>query len=572
MRTKSAAIKKHLPNVGGLGAVIARAVKPLSHLDLTGSILDAVRNVGSVPRDVSNYCNKGQLTELGAIESEIGIGMRLFSIEDLPDGDGAQGVVARSLLTRNHSCRKALRDCERPLQIGRFEASTRYRTLFLRELCARLDAAVQEECKVLRAQGVDEIEYPEVDAALLERYIEVMASGSSGASVMAAGSTPDAEFTTHSWPASATSTSTTGGDDEDVDLLKCYLSVTIRQEGTAISKGTTGLRAWEAGLRLAAHLISDPSVIISPGTRILELGSGTGIVGAICATQQMSSSQRDVHTFMTDMPGQVSARLRDTLHLNGLDAASGIVEVKELDWLELVAERQQSQQRDDLPTVRFVAEARPTLILAADVVYDPGLIEPLVETIRACLQAGTGACKALVASTIRNSKTYDSFKASLESFGLKAKSLLFRVTFFEAEICTDNSVSAQRLRLPFVQTERHRNGESGRGSLGKFRTDFGMDGFGPSRPLPQGRPHGSERWWSLASKADNGNAAALILKREPGLGIPDLAGQFSVVSNVAGSNNRLRCCEADKRLSSGTAASLALLRRAIAARYADASQ
>ncbi|KAJ9479209.1 Protein-lysine N-methyltransferase EFM3 [Pseudozyma hubeiensis] len=248
-----------------------------------------------------------------------------------------------------------------------------------------------------------------------------MASGSSGPSVVAAGSTPDAEFTTHSWPMQAASMLATGADDEDVDLLKNHLSVTIREEGTAISKGTTGLRTWEAGLRLAAHLTSDPSVVTAPGTRILELGSGTGFVGSVCATQQMSFSSRDVHTFMTDMPGQVSARLRDTLHLNGLDAASGIVVVRELDWLELVAERQQSQQRDDLPTISFIAEARPTLILAADVVYDPDLIEPLVEAIRACLQAGTAACKALVASTIRNPKTYDSFKASLESFGLKAK-------------------------------------------------------------------------------------------------------------------------------------------------------
>ncbi|SJX62812.1 uncharacterized protein SRS1_13621 [Sporisorium reilianum f. sp. reilianum] len=304
-----------------------------------------------------------------------------------------------------------------------FEATARYRTLFLRELYARLDAAVQAECAVLRSQGVDEIEWPEVDAALLERYVEVMASGSSGAAAaVTPGSAPNTEFTTHCWPKRITGSGQIQ-DDEDTsenDLLEHYFRATIREEGSAISKGTTGLRTWEAGLRLAGHLVSDPSLITSPGTRILELGSGAGFVGTVCAVQQATSPHKDLHTFMTDMPGQVAARLRDTMQVNGLDACTGIVDVRELDWLELSAERRQSQQRDDLPTIHLLAEAKPTLILAADVVYDPDLIDPLVETIRACLEAGSSTCRALVASTIRNPDTYGSFKAALKSFGFKA--------------------------------------------------------------------------------------------------------------------------------------------------------
>ncbi|SPO25903.1 uncharacterized protein UTRI_03268 [Ustilago trichophora] len=299
---------------------------------------------------------------------------------------------------------------------SKFEATLRYRTLFLRELCARLDAAVQEECAMLRTQGVDEIDHPEMDAALLERYVEVMASGSAGVASITPGSAPDTEFTTHYWSGSASALA-----DTEAGLLNNYAKVTIREEGSAISKGTTGLRTWEAGLRLAGHLISEPTMITAPGTRILELGSGAGFVGAVCATQQIMSKHSDVHTFLTDMPGQVVARIRDTLHVNNLNSSTSIVEIKELDWLELSAERQQSQQRDDLPTINFLAEAKPTLILAADVVYDPYLIDPLVETIRACLEAGVSTCRALVASTIRNPETYGAFKASLASYGLIAE-------------------------------------------------------------------------------------------------------------------------------------------------------
>jgi len=307
-------------------------------------------------------------------------------------------------------------DLDRDLfQHCEFEASRRYRKLFLRELCAKLDAAVQAECAVFRTQGIDEIEYPEMDAALLERYVDEMASGSSSDVVSTSGPAPDTEFTTHYWPR-LIDTSTNAAEATGNELLRDFAKVTIREEGSAISKGTTGLRTWEAGLRLAGHLVSEPSLITAPGTRILELGSGAGFVGSVCAIQQTLSQIAKVNTYMTDMPGQVVARIWDTLRLNGLDSSSSIVQVKELDWLELSAERQQSQQRDDLPSIKLLGEVKPSLILAADVVYDPDLIPPLVEAIRACLEAGTSTCRALVASTIRNADTYGAFKASLGEF------------------------------------------------------------------------------------------------------------------------------------------------------------
>lgn len=92
-------------------------------------------------------------------------------------------------------------------------------------------------------------------------------------------------------------------------------------------------------LRLAAHLLADPKLITAERTRILELGSGAGLLGCVCAKLQQSGSSQargqlvdtdvksarerggqDSHPqiWMTDVPGQVLDRLEETLELSEL--------------------------------------------------------------------------------------------------------------------------------------------------------------------------------------------------------------------------------------------------------------
>ncbi len=62
------------PDVRSLGCIITRAVKPLADFNLASTVLNTVCDVGSVPRDVPDYGDKGQLTELSTIEGKLGIG------------------------------------------------------------------------------------------------------------------------------------------------------------------------------------------------------------------------------------------------------------------------------------------------------------------------------------------------------------------------------------------------------------------------------------------------------------------------------------------------------------------
>lgn len=286
------------------------------------------------------------------------------------------------------------------------EATPKYQKLMLRELCSRLEAAVEENCSDLRSKGVAEIEFPEADALLLERYAALLATSSCGLGITSNDVVPEEEFTTHYWP----TPKQTSRNPSTNDVLDGFEGITIREEGSAVSKGTTGLRTWEAGLRLASHIVGHPYLVTSPKTRIVELGSGTGFLGSVCAKISAASHTR---IWLTDVPGQVVARICDTLALNKLDDSPD-VRVQGLDWLELQEERQQSDQRDDLPTINFLKDAKPTLVLAADVVYDPDLVEALAGTIRACLNSGhRDGSQALIASTIRNASTYEAFKTAL---------------------------------------------------------------------------------------------------------------------------------------------------------------
>ncbi|XP_042876996.1 protein-lysine N-methyltransferase EEF2KMT-like [Penaeus japonicus] len=191
--------------------------------------------------------------------------------------------------------------------------------------------------------------------------------------------------------------------------------LTMKETRKLISDGTTGLFTWEAGHVLVewcsenAHLFRNKNV--------LELGSGLGLMGLAVIKLCKPAS----YTF-TDLPTTVLKTLAENVKINlengpdeeissicdwtdGMETSYNHTEVniRRLDW---------EQGSCDIVT---------DIILAADVVYDPAIVNCLIDTLKTALDNNPGAI-AVIASTLRNSDTYAFFKDVLAKNKVKISS------------------------------------------------------------------------------------------------------------------------------------------------------
>ena len=138
----------------------------------------------------------------------------------------------------------------------------------------------------------------------------------------------------------------------------------------------TGGRVWPAALGLGAYLLAleEHSRSLLRGRRVaLELGAGPGLPGLLLA-RMGESIERVV---LTDaLPATLDNLRRNVAQLEPPHAAR--CHVAALDWHQPVATTARSHGQ--------LSEHGVDLILAADVVYDPELVEPLLATILALLQ------------------------------------------------------------------------------------------------------------------------------------------------------------------------------------------
>ncbi|KPP74202.1 FAM86A protein-like [Scleropages formosus] len=188
-------------------------------------------------------------------------------------------------------------------------------------------------------------------------------------------------------------------------------AITLAENEATISEGTTGMVTWEAALYLAEWALGNPQAFQHrrmlrpppPPRVVLELGSGMGLAGvAVCR-----SCHPKRYTFSDCHPG-VLRRLRDNVKLNGLEDPGGPrVAVEELDWGAVADER--------------LRDLRPDTVIAADVVYDPDVIDTLVSLLRRLLAIPvlTRPSDIYIASAVRNPDTYAYFRRQCGKVGLR---------------------------------------------------------------------------------------------------------------------------------------------------------
>ncbi|XP_041634488.1 protein-lysine N-methyltransferase EEF2KMT isoform X2 [Cheilinus undulatus] len=199
------------------------------------------------------------------------------------------------------------------------------------------------------------------------------------------------------------------GTEETSECYKSYLlpsgdAVSLLENVALISKGTTGLVTWEAALYLAEWALDHHQAFT--GRTVLELGSGVGLTGiTICRS---CSPKRFV---FSDCHHSVLEKLRNNVELNGLTEEESAVSVEELDWTAATEET--------------IEQIGADTVIAADVVYDPDIVEVLVKLLSKILRCSSHAVhpQVLICSTIRNQETYSGFKQQLESAGISHRVL-----------------------------------------------------------------------------------------------------------------------------------------------------
>jgi len=180
----------------------------------------------------------------------------------------------------------------------------------------------------------------------------------------------------------------------------------LRIAEVANSGAGTANNIWDGAYVLAKLLElcaaeGDAAVVAVRGARVLELGSGTGLVGLAAAAAGAAA------VVLTDLPYALPLLTANVQH--NVEATAGAqVHVAALDW---------TRPLPPLPA----AVSPPTLIVAADVVWVPELIQPLVRTLAALCAAGAPPPPVLLSHQTRARASDALLFAALRAQGFAAR-------------------------------------------------------------------------------------------------------------------------------------------------------
>ncbi|RCK54511.1 Protein-lysine N-methyltransferase EFM2 [Candida viswanathii] len=150
--------------------------------------------------------------------------------------------------------------------------------------------------------------------------------------------------------------------------------LTLREP--SLTSDNLGLKTWGSSLVLAQRLLKDECERRYLRGEVLELGSGTGLVGMVCSTL-------DHTAYLTDLP-EIVPNLKSNVVLNGLDLI-----VHELDWT------------DPGEFVKEFGEVRFLTIVLSDPIYSAKHPYWVVNMIERFLDKEDGDARVLIQIPLR---------------------------------------------------------------------------------------------------------------------------------------------------------------------------
>ncbi|KAF9270761.1 hypothetical protein L218DRAFT_969219 [Marasmius fiardii PR-910] len=301
--------------------------------------------------------------------------------------------------------------------LQRFPPAVQYQQSFWKTLISHLEQ--------LQRSSDDAYDEFEIDDRILEHYLSLLPLAAPVRDQICGlglplRQPPSKSFVTRFW-----TTFSNQSEGEAIDVSQ-YQTTTLHESRTIIESGTTGLRTWGASLHLAEYIISHPDLIRRK--RILELGSGVGFLGIIVATIQ-HLLREPMPIWLTDVNEDVLSRCRQNVSLDcNLSSSHPDVHFRALDWFDALKE---DRGRLD----GFIQECDLDLILGADIVFDPSLIEPLAALLSQFLQHRERERMGIIALTVRNEETYRSFLTAVQG---ASHNLFLEHGITVEELCFEN--------------------------------------------------------------------------------------------------------------------------------------
>ncbi|XP_010940383.1 uncharacterized protein [Elaeis guineensis] len=148
-------------------------------------------------------------------------------------------------------------------------------------------------------------------------------------------------------------------------LDACGHHLSILQSPSSMSTpGVTGAVMWDSGVVLGKFLehAVDSGRLVLQGKRVVELGSGCGLVGCIAALL-------GADVILTDLPDRLRLLKKNVEDNVDEGNARGSARVSELTW------------GDELDA-EFIEPSPPEFVLGSDVIYSEGAVKDLLFTLR----------------------------------------------------------------------------------------------------------------------------------------------------------------------------------------------